>query len=563
MLQLTDWEAESWPMPIEMEHPAMVENVFATAEEEAAHAIGLLPRARLGVLLHGRRKHANVKLSVAARTAGIEKTALREIESGSSVPDVSVLASLLECYGVPLGEFVPPRRPLVLPNPDATSAEILSSYVDAVRKWREAGRKQRLNFRADDLRTLSTLLGTDPDEIERRLIALTGCSRAEARVLRKWFLAALIMIPLAVTTAGVIGPAAASAATPHSVSAATHHRAASASASASASAASRKRHPSASKKHHVPTSKTHKLAAPVAPSNTAAARSGAATASPASPSASTVATAATANPIASTVATASTANPITGTVATASTANPSASTALSPVGIPGAWNVALDSEFSGTSLDTSIWRPGWFGSGTTGPVDRTHEAACYSPNNVTFPGDGSVHLKVTGSPSSCNGVTEPYTGSLISSNPHDGRASGGFEYTYGALEARVYIPAASGNQVANWPAVWTDGQSWPTTGEDDLMEGLSGGQACFHFHSTAGGPGTCVAGAYTGWHTFASDWEPGSVTYYYDGVKVGQITTGITASPMYIVLDNTVASANPALSKAADLQVAYVRVWQH
>jgi hypothetical protein len=148
----------------------------------------------------------------------------------------------------------------------------------------------------------------------------------------------------------------------------------------------KKRHKSKRKQQHVPTSGTHKSTAPVAPSGPAAAR---------------------------------------GTAATPSTA---ALTALSPVGVPGAWNVVLDSEFSGISLDTSIWQPGWFGSGTTGPVN-TLEAACYSPNNVLFPGDGSVHLRVTASPSTCKGKTEPYTGALLSSNPHDGRASGGFEFT--------------------------------------------------------------------------------------------------------------------------------------
>ena len=94
------------------------------------------------------------------------------------------------------------------------------------------------------------------------------------------------------------------------------------------------------------------------------------------------------------------------------------------------------------------------------------------------------------------------------------------------------------------------------------MEGLSG-KTCFHFHSPSGGPGACVAGSDTGWHTFASDWEAGSVKYYYDGVKVGQITSGVTASPMYIVLDDTVSSGAPALTKPADMRVDYVRVWQH
>jgi beta-glucanase (GH16 family)/transcriptional regulator with XRE-family HTH domain len=463
---------------------------------------------------------------MAAQAAGIDKTELQEIESGSSAPEVRVLATLLKCYRVPLGEFVPRRRPLVVPDPDAKSDEILRTYVDAVRKWREEGRKQKLNFRLHDVGTLSTLLGTDPDEIERRLIALTGCSRAEARILRKWFLAALITIPLAATTAGGIVPAVASAATARPVAAAPHHRAASVSASAASTkveaSAAKKPRKSRHKRHRLPASGTHKSVAPVAPSGSAAARS---------------------------------------TAATPPTANAGAHTALSPVGIPGAWNVVLDSEFSGTSLDTSIWQPGWFGSGTTGPVN-TLEAACYSSSNVLFPGDGSVHLRVTASPSTCKGKTEPYTGALLSSNPHDGRASGGFEYRYGAIEARVHIPASSGSQVADWPAVWTDGQSWPATGEDDIMEGLSG-KACFHFHSTVGASGTCVKGSYTGWHTFASDWEPGSVTYYYDGVKVGQITTGITASPMYILLDNTVMSGSGALATPADVQVAYVRVWQH
>jgi beta-glucanase (GH16 family) len=169
---------------------------------------------------------------------------------------------------------------------------------------------------------------------------------------------------------------------------------------------------------------------------------------------------------------------------------------------------------------------------------------------------------VTPAASTCGGKTQPYTGALLSSNPSDGRASGGFQYTYGAFETRVYIPA-SGAQVANWPAVWTDGQTWPTNGEDDIMEGLSG-QTCFHFHSPSGGPGACVAGTGAGWHTFASDWEPGSVTFYYDGVQVGQITTAITSSPMYLVLSNTVSATmgGPTLAPA-DMQVDYLRVWQH
>jgi hypothetical protein len=256
---------------------------------------------------------------------------------------------------------------------------------------------------------------------------------------------------------------------------------------------------------------------------------------------------------------------LTSTVLTVGAALPPSSPPVSapvPVGVPGTWHVVMDDEFNATSLDTSIWQAGWFGSGITSPAN-SNEQACYNSNNVTLPGDGTVHLRVTDVPATCGGKTEPYTGALLSSNPSDGRASGGFQYTYGVVEARVYLPPAANGEIANWPAVWADGQSpWPTNGEDDVLEGL-GGEACFHFHSPSGGPGSCVGGNLSGWHTFASDWQPGSVTYYYDGAQVGRITTGITSSPMYLILSNTVSSAMGGPTVApSDMQVDYVRVWQ-
>jgi beta-glucanase (GH16 family) len=232
-----------------------------------------------------------------------------------------------------------------------------------------------------------------------------------------------------------------------------------------------------------------------------------------------------------------------------------------PIGIPGIWRLKLDDEFNGTALDASVWRPGWFGEGITGPASP-FEQACYSSTNVTFPGDGAVQLEITDHPATCDGNTHAYAGAMISSNPSDGRRSGGFQYTYGVAEARIYVPA-SGSQIANWPAMWADGQVWPADGEDDIFEGLSG-RACFHLRGVGRGHATCPPGDFTGWHTFASDWERGSVTYYYDGSEVGRVTTNVTASPMYLVLAYTVAEAvgGPIVSPSS-MEVDYIRVWQH
>jgi beta-glucanase (GH16 family) len=69
-----------------------------------------------------------------------------------------------------------------------------------------------------------------------------------------------------------------------------------------------------------------------------------------------------------------------------------------------------------------------------------------------------------------------------------------------------------------------------------------GGAAAYHFHS----PGC----------------QSGVVTYYYDGNEVGQITTGITSSPMYLILNYAVAGQGGAVVTPSTMQVDYVRVWQ-
>lgn len=228
-----------------------------------------------------------------------------------------------------------------------------------------------------------------------------------------------------------------------------------------------------------------------------------------------------------------------------------------PAGITGNWSLKMSDEFNGTSLNKTMWTPGWFSTGISGPVNDL-EKACYSPNQLKMPGDGSLHMLLGVQQNTCK-ATYPNTGALISSNPLD-YVSGhtGYQYAYGVVEWRVYLTPDSNGNIANWPGVWSNGQNWPNDGENDTMEGL-GGSACYHFHSTAGGPGGCASGKYAGWHTFASNWQPGSVKYYYDGVYVGQITTGITSSPQYLIVQQT---TDLQTAIASEILIDYVRVWQ-
>jgi len=225
---------------------------------------------------------------------------------------------------------------------------------------------------------------------------------------------------------------------------------------------------------------------------------------------------------------------------------------VAPTGIPGAWKLTWSDEFSGRGLDASKWCTGWFGSGVTQPINSA-EIGAYGPRQVAV-GGGTLTLTATAATQVVNGRMYPYTSGLVSTY-------GKFSFTYGVVQARIYLPG-SGGRVANWPAFWADGMGrWPTTGELDVMEGL-GGRAAYHFHSTAGGPGANVAGNFTGWHTYAADWQPGVVTYYYDGHRVGAIDTGITSSPMYLILNYGLDHTYGGAIRTPDaMKVDYVRVW--
>ena len=219
---------------------------------------------------------------------------------------------------------------------------------------------------------------------------------------------------------------------------------------------------------------------------------------------------------------------------------------------PGPWNLVFDSEFNGSSLDTSQWSTGWFGSGITPPVN-SYEQECYDPAQVSV-ANGELDLTAIAEAETCGGETRPYASGMVTTN-------GTFSFTYGYMEARVWL-SGSGS-IADWPAFWADGQVWPTDGEIDVLEGLRG-KACAHFHNPAGGPGTCASGTFTGgWHTFAADWEPGSLTFYYDGTEIWQDTTGITSAPMYLILNLALDSSMTPDVAPATMRVDYVKVWQH
>jgi beta-glucanase (GH16 family) len=227
---------------------------------------------------------------------------------------------------------------------------------------------------------------------------------------------------------------------------------------------------------------------------------------------------------------------------------------------PGPWTLKFSDDFNGPGLDRSKWRPNWLGgsdSDVTKPINGA-ELSCYDPGQVRV-GRGFARLWVA--QQSCranNGSTYAYRSGLIQTYNH-------YRFTYGYMEARMWLPHGTGTPV-DWPAFWADGTgTWPSTGEIDVMEVLDGGNLCWHFHYSGGAPGGCPSiGNRAGWHTFGADWEPGSITFYYDGAKVGRVTSGVTRSPMYLIANLAISNSyGGRMAHHTHTSIDYVRVWQH
>ncbi len=165
-----------------------------------------VPTGRLGVVLRQRRELAELEQHEAALLSGIDDDELCAIESGRHRPHAPTVARLLDAYGCPVQDLLPARRPLGREGFEGMSeADVLKHHLRQVQAWRKSERPQC--FRADDLRVLVGILGTDGPTIEARLRALTGCTKKTA----KWF-RRLFVLGLAASAGGLLYQGSAAAA---------------------------------------------------------------------------------------------------------------------------------------------------------------------------------------------------------------------------------------------------------------------------------------------------------------------------------------------------------------
>ena len=184
-----------------------------------------------------------------------------------------------------------------------------------------------------------------------------------------------------------------------------------------------------------------------------------------------------------------------------------------PEGYELAWNDEFDQE-NGSMPDVSKWR---FENKPAGWVN--HELQTYvaggARNGVktAWVEDGALNIRAIREGSD-----------IISARMYSQKS-----WTYGYMEAAIWLPKGKGT----WPAFWMMpddfSRGWPGCGEIDIMEEVgyhanytSSSIHCMKYYHSIGTQKTheqYTAGAESGYHVYAVEWTADALEFYVDGKK--------------------------------------------
>jgi predicted RNA-binding protein with TRAM domain len=136
-----------------------------------------------------------------------------------------------------------------------------------------------------------------------------------------------------------------------------------------------------------------------------------------------------------------------------------------------------------------------------------------------------------------------------------------FAQTYGFFEMRAQLPAEAGV----WPAFWMlpADATWPP--ELDVLEAYGDNNLWQYVHSVEGDVQVWSphAGMTSGYHSYGVEWGPTSISFYFDGERVGGThTPSDFHKPMYLLADLAIQRGVAGTTDAAKhMQIDYIRAY--
>lgn len=221
------------------------------------------------------------------------------------------------------------------------------------------------------------------------------------------------------------------------------------------------------------------------------------------------------------------------------------------------WILTFNDEFNDSVLDKTKWQDYYYWGGRQHEVSKTY----YAPNQHIMT-DSTLMLKAERKivDSDTN-----YVSGLV-----DGNKS--FKQKYGYFEIRSKNPTGTGF----WPAFWlVTTESWPP--EIDIFEFYTNQPDILHttqhWLNKSGKKkmqpkNHKIDDASADFHTYAIEWTPKKIIWYYDNKKIRSSRRGVKKMiyPMHIIINNEVSDFKEMdLSNATFpnyFEIDYVRVYQ-
>jgi beta-glucanase (GH16 family) len=238
-----------------------------------------------------------------------------------------------------------------------------------------------------------------------------------------------------------------------------------------------------------------------------------------------------------------------------------------PAGLTAGMRQIFGADFGGQPLDSGTWSTcyPWADNGSGCTNFGNPEVQWYLPSQVQVDGN-ALHLVAARAPTvgktqDGGSKTYPWRSGMVTTYRS-------LVFTYGLVEVDARIPRGDGL----WTTLWLLPQDQSFPPEIDVAEvyGVTPDQLSVVYHPAPSGRAFKTVDTddlSSGFHRYAVDWQPDSITWYLDGKEVYEYRGRTPSQPMYFLANLAVANlfgAGPTAStpSPASLDIRSVAVYQ-